>query len=37
MQQPRGKEIDVILDTLSAHKSAAVGEFLDNHRQIRST
>lgn len=32
--QPRGKEIHVILDNLSAHKSAAVREFLDNHPQI---
>jgi transposase len=32
--QPRGKEIHVILDNLSAHKSAAVREFLDSHPQI---
>jgi len=32
--QPRGKEIHVILDNLSAHKSAAVREFLDNHTHI---
>jgi transposase len=32
--QPRGKEIHVILDNLSAHKSALVREFLDNHPRI---
>jgi transposase len=32
--QPRGKEIHVILDNLSAHKSAAVRAFLESHPQI---
>ncbi|MGE5127241.1 MAG: IS630 family transposase [Betaproteobacteria bacterium] len=32
--QPKGKEIHVILDNLSAHKSAAVREFLEGHPQV---
>jgi transposase len=33
--QPHGKEIHVILDNLSAHKSVVVREFLDCHPQVR--
>lgn len=32
--QPRGKEIHVILDNLSAHKSVVVREFLDRQPQV---
>jgi transposase len=32
--QPRGKEIHVILDNLSAHKSALVREFLAQHPRV---
>jgi transposase len=32
--QSRGKEIHVILDNLSAHKSAAVRSFLDDHPKV---
>jgi transposase len=31
VSQPRGKEIHVIADNLSAHKTAQVGEFLERH------
>jgi transposase len=33
--QPRDKEIHVIADNLSAHKSQPVQEFLDNHAKVR--
>jgi transposase len=33
--QPKGKEIHVILDNLSAHKSAVVREFLDRHPRVQ--
>ncbi len=33
--QPRGKEIHVIADNLSAHKTGKVDEFLDNHPNVR--
>lgn len=32
--QPRNKEIHVIADNLSAHKTARVDEFLDQHRNV---
>jgi transposase len=32
--QPRGKEIHVIADNLSAHKSQPVKEFLETHRKV---
>jgi len=32
--QPRGKEIHVIADNLSAHKSQPVKDFLDAHRKV---
>jgi transposase len=32
--QPRGKEIHVIADNLSAHKTKGVQEFLDQHRRV---
>jgi len=32
--QPRGKEIHVIADNLSAHKTKLVGEFLADHRTV---
>ncbi len=32
--QPRGKEIHVIADNLSAHKTKAVGEFLATHPKV---
>jgi len=32
VNQPRGKEIHVIADNLSAHKTAQVDEFLDRHK-----
>jgi transposase len=32
--QPRNKEIHVIADNLSAHKTAHVDEFLDQHRNV---
>jgi transposase len=34
INQPRGKEIHVIADNLSAHKSAAVKEFLEAHPTV---
>jgi transposase len=33
--QPRGKEIHVIADNLSAHKTGKVDEFLETHRNVR--
>ena len=33
--QPRGKEIDVIVDNLSAHKTKLVEAFLSEHRNLR--
>src|SRR5262245_47776140 len=33
--QPRGKEIHVIADNLSAHKTSKVDEFLDSHPNVR--
>jgi transposase len=33
--QPRGKEIHVIVDNLSAHKTAAVAEFLADHQEVQ--
>ena len=33
--QPRGKEIHVIADNLSAHKTARVDDFLDSHPNVR--
>lgn len=33
-QQPTGKEIHIIADNLSAHKTAHVREFLDNHSNV---
>ena len=33
--QPRGKEIHVIADNLSAHKTARVDEFLDRHPNVQ--
>ncbi len=35
VNQPRGKEIHVIADNLSAHKTAQVDEFLDRHHNVR--
>ena len=35
LEQPRGKEIRVIADNLSAHKSAVVQEFLAAHHKFR--
>ncbi len=32
--QPRGKEIHVIADNLSAHKTGQVKEFLENHPKV---
>jgi len=34
-QNPAGKEIHIVLDNLSAHKTKAVLEFLDQHPQVR--
>jgi transposase len=34
INQPRGKEIHVIADNLSAHKSAPVKEFLEAHPKV---
>ena len=34
INQPRGKEIHVIADNLSAHKSAPVKEFLETHPKV---
>ena len=34
VNQPRGKEIHVIADNLSAHKTAKVDEFLERHRNV---
>src|ERR1700730_13004322 len=34
MCQPRGKEIHVIADNLSAHKSQPVKNFLETHRKV---
>jgi transposase len=34
VNQPRGKEIHVIADNLSAHKTLQVGEFLDRHPSV---
>jgi transposase len=34
VNQPRGKEIHVIADNLSAHKTAQVKDFLDVHRNV---
>ena len=34
IHQPAGKEIHVIADNLSAHKSKPVHEFLDNHPKV---
>src|ERR1700689_5556006 len=34
INQPRGKEIHVIADNLSAHKSQPVKEFLDTHKKV---
>jgi len=33
-EQPRGKEIHVIADNLSAHKTGKVAEFLERHRNV---
>ena len=33
--QPRGKEIHVIADNLSAHKTSKVDDFLDSHPNVR--
>jgi len=33
-EQPRGKEIHVIADHLSAHKTGRVAEFLERHRNV---
>src|SRR5882672_5746133 len=33
--QPRGKEIHVIADNLSAHKTGQVDDFLERHRNVR--
>src|SRR6266498_712774 len=35
VNQPRGKEIHVIADNLSAHKTNQVDEFLERHRNVR--
>ena len=35
VNQPRGKEIHVIADNLSAHKTRQVKEFLENHPKVR--
>jgi transposase len=35
VNQPRGKEIHVIADNLSAHKTTQVDEFLKRHRNVR--
>jgi hypothetical protein len=35
INQPRGKEIHVIADNLSAHKSAPVKEFLEAHPKVQ--
>src|SRR5262245_15104395 len=35
VNQPRGKEIHVIADNLSAHKTSKVDEFLDSHPNVR--
>jgi hypothetical protein len=32
--QPRGKEIRVIADSLSAHKTERLEEFLERHRNV---
>jgi transposase len=34
VNQPRGKEIHVIADNLSAHKTGQVKDFLDTHRNV---
>ena len=34
-QSPAGQEIHIVLDNLSAHKTAAVKEFLDDHPRVR--
>src|SRR5690242_4905507 len=34
VNQPRGKEIHVIADNLSAHKTALVEQFLERHRNV---
>lgn len=34
VNQPRGKEIHVIADNLSAHKTSQVKDFLDKHRNV---
>src|SRR5258706_697218 len=34
INQPRGKEIHVIADNLSAHKTNQVGDFLQRHRNV---
>ena len=34
-QQPRGKEIHVIADNLSAHKTQRVRQFLDDHPNVK--
>src|SRR5690348_6269386 len=34
VNQPRGKEIHVIADNLSAHKTGLVEDFLDRHRNV---
>jgi transposase len=34
VNQPRGKEIHVIADNLSAHKTGQVDEFLERHRNV---
>jgi transposase len=34
VNQPRGKEIHVIADNLSAHKTGQVEDFLDRHRKV---
>ena len=34
VNQPRGKEIHVIADNLSAHKTVQVEDFLDRHRNV---
>ena len=35
VRQPKGRQIHVIVDNLSAHKTARVKEFLENHPQVR--
>jgi transposase len=34
-RSPTGKEIHIVLDNLSAHKTAAVKDFLDNHPHVQ--